>query len=600
MLWLPHTVWGCSVQITGTEVAAEQSPHKAPQNGWTHVALPDLWKSREGDSPRVLWYRISWVSACTDQPVSLAVDRMVLAAQVFFNGDLLWQDESLQSPLSRSWNMPRYWLLPMSVMKSENTLLFRVVSERHPAPGLGNVWLGDPQKIQALHKKNLWQQRQAFSINMIISLVIACLFLVIWLMRPKERALGWFGLSSLLWTFGIINMFITSPWPFELGTTWDRLSLITLIFYNCTFAMFAWSYVGLHFPRLTPLLWGSTIAVSGYIALAEAEQIAGLQFICTLLYRAIFNLVCLGFVVHVLKTRKSDQLLLGLCMLIFLLLNTYDLLAFLGLMTYLQDVKTLSAPLGSLVMFIIVAWRFVSGLRRIESFNEELQLAVGNTRDELTRILKREYELESANIRLNERLRLTHDLHDSMGSSLMRSIILTEQNRSLERSQFLSMLKELRNDLRHVIDGSSSVVSADSSTPSIWIAPLRRRFSVLFDELDVSTVWRLPEQWPFEVDAMRLLALTRFLEEALTNVLKHSRCTRLEIDMQPLPGKGLTLSVKDNGCGFDPQQISGQGQGIGMNSMRMRIERIGGNLAITSRPGETQLTVTLREEAPAT
>jgi two-component system sensor histidine kinase UhpB len=583
--------------ITAVEVAPGQSDSQPVPNSWTPVTLPDLWKQPASGAEHGLWYRVMWATECPDKPVALAVNRMVMAAQVFINGDLLWQDQSLQKPLSRSWNMPRYWLLPASVVKPENTLLFHLVSEKHPMPGLGTVLLGEPTRVLAEHSQHVWQQRDGLSINVIISTVIAVLFLVIWVMRPKEHALGWFALSSLLWSFGMLNMFLTSPWPFELGTTWDRLSLCALILYACTFTMFVWSFGEMHFPKLSVAIGSVTAVMVGVVVLVPEHYIGQLQLLCTISYRMLFALVCLGFVVHALRTRTSSHLLLGVCMLIYFLLNTYDMLAFLGLLNNFQEVKALSAPLGSVIMFIIVAGRFVSSLRRVECFNDELQAAVTTTRDELTRILKREHELEGDNIRLNERLRFTHDLHDSMGSSLMRSIILTEQTRSLERTQFLSMLKELRNDLRHVIDGSSSTVSADHSTPAVWIAPLRRRFSALFDELDVTTRWSLPEQWPMQIDAMRLLALTRFLEEALTNVLKHSGCNQLEVTLQGIEPKGLSLSVKDNGRGFDAQMVHEHGQGIGMNSMRMRIERIGGHLQISSAPGQTLLIVTLGGES---
>lgn len=590
-------MWACQAQISRIEAASELHAGELPQSGWEPVSLPDVWRPQWLGLPGGLWYRVAWTNACQDQPVALAVDRMVMAAQVYHNGELLWQDESLQAPMSRGWNMPRYWVLPASTLRGENTLLFRLVSERHPMPGLGTLTLGDLHSVLDVHERNVWQQRDALVINVIISLMIAALFLLIWLMRPKEHALGWFALSSLLWSFGMLNMFLTTPWPFESGIVWDRISLILLISYPSAFAMFVWSFGGLRFPRLTPLLWGSTALIALVIALIPAEHIVVLQFVCTVSYRIIFSLICLGYSIYALRTRQPGQMLLGVCLLIFLLLNFYDLLAHLGFLSHFQDLKALSAPISSVVMFVIVAWRFVSGLRRIETFNEELQQAVNTTREELTRILRREHELEGTNIRLNERLRMTHDLHDSMGSSLMRSIIMAEQNRSLERSQFLSMLKELRNDLRHVIDGSSSAAAVDYSTPTVWIAPLRRRFSALFDELDVNTRWRLPEQWPFEVGSARLLALTRFLEEALTNVLKHSQCSELEITLQLDEDQRMRLTVRDNGRGFDTAGVGEQGRGIGMNSMRMRIERIGGQLNITSKPGETQLTATFSAEA---
>ena len=40
-----------------------------------------------------------------------------MAGEVYANDDLLWRDASQSEPLSRSWNMPRYWRLPESAMR---------------------------------------------------------------------------------------------------------------------------------------------------------------------------------------------------------------------------------------------------------------------------------------------------------------------------------------------------------------------------------------------------------------------------------------------------------------------------------------------------
>jgi|GEM_PF-1173161 len=62
--------------------------------------------------------------------------------------------------------------------------------------------------------------------------------------------------------------------------------------------------------------------------------------------------------------------------------------------------------------------------------------------------------------------------------------------------------------------------------------------------------------------------------------------------------RGLVLAIRttDNGRGFDVDDVLTADTGVGMSSMRMRIERMGGQLRIESRPGETLLTATIRGE----
>jgi len=77
-------------------------------------------------------------------------------------------------------------------------------------------------------------------------------------------------------------------------------------------------------------------------------------------------------------------------------------------------------------------------------------------------------------------------------------------------------------------------------------------------------------------------AIYRVAQEALNNVVKHARATRISLRLATVDAT-LLLEVCDNGIGFDPGVcFSGH---LGLRSMRERIERLGGNLEIDSRPG---------------
>lgn len=567
-----------------------QSP---PTDGWERATLPDLWHSHGTGLTGPLWYRINWRNDCRDGPIALNIDRMVMAGQLFINGSLFWQDESLSEPLSRSWNLPRYWLLPDALLSKENTLLIRVVSAPHPGPGLGMVKLGSPEQLLPEYHKQWWQQRELFAINLTISLVMTGLFFVLWLLRRKEHAFGWFALASLLWSLIISNVLVESSWPFARGDIWDRLSLCAGFLYACAFCMFTWSFGGMQFPRLRRLLWGVSTLACLIAWLIPEQYLFGLQIVSAFAYWLIFSGCCLQFLFNAWRTRLPDHQVLALCLLAFLFISGYDMLTYLGVTNSDHDFRPLSAPLMSICMFLIVAWRFAGNLRRIEAFNSELQEAVLKAREELEQTLKREHLLEIDNVRLNERLHLTHDLHDSLGSSLMSSIILTEHANSLSQPQFLSMLRSLRDDLRHVIDGTSSAGPLDEDSPTEWIAPLRRRFVMLFDRLGLASNWNMPAHWPLPLNTGQRLALLRFVEEALSNAIKHSGANQLSIEMLASADGGMSLCIIDNGRGFDVAGTLADGSGIGMRSMHARISRIGGQLQIESRPGATVLKVAL-------
>lgn len=81
------------------------------------------------------------------------------------------------------------------------------------------------------------------------------------------------------------------------------------------------------------------------------------------------------------------------------------------------------------------------------------------------------------------------------------------------------------------------------------------------------------------------LAMFRIAQEALNNVAKHSNADRVEMAIRRINGHA-TLSVRDNGVGFDPQRAdaSDAGTGWGLLIMRERAEAVGAEFSLRAGP----------------
>ncbi|WP_185267003.1 sensor histidine kinase [Halopseudomonas xiamenensis] len=600
LLWaLPLLGQACPQWITAMEAARELGDDgQRPAEGWEAVSLPDIWTKRWPEHSGSVWYRLDLDDACLrDQPVALSIAGLTLAGMLYVNDELLWRDSSLSEPLSRSWNIPRYWLLPTSTLRPEgNSLWLRVTGKSYSLPGLRQVEVGQPEYIWQLHQQQWWQQRTSLVINMIVSLVMATLFSILWLLHRSESAFGWFALSSWCWAVFTCNALAYSPWPFTNSADWQRLNTSALVLYCFTSSMFIWRFGKQHFPRLGRYFRSATLLTLLLVWLVPERHLIPVLIGAASGFILLYMANCLQFQWHAYRHPQRHNVLLAACLLLFLGIMLHDILAAAGMTNGRQSQVQLTSLITPVLMFLIVAWRFTENQQRIERFNEDLLETATRTRNDLTHTLSREHQLEMENTRLNERLVIAHDLHDSLGSSLMRSIATVEQSAEPpDRTQFLSMLKMLRDDLRQIIDNSSASTSTVSATPTDWLAPLRHRFVHLFDELGLESQWQLPSQWPCNLSSAEQLTLTRFLEEALTNIIKHSHARSLSISMEPLRGGGMQLVVTDDGMGFDVAAIQQAGQGVGMRSMHARIARIGGQLHIHSRPGETILSVTLQQ-----
>jgi NarL family two-component system sensor histidine kinase LiaS len=82
---------------------------------------------------------------------------------------------------------------------------------------------------------------------------------------------------------------------------------------------------------------------------------------------------------------------------------------------------------------------------------------------------------------------------------------------------------------------------------------------------------------PLEVEQ----AFFRVAQEALSNVVRHSRASAVSVRLDCAP-EAACLEVADNGAGFDPARDNG---GFGLHSMQERMQGVGGSLGIETSPG---------------
>jgi signal transduction histidine kinase len=92
------------------------------------------------------------------------------------------------------------------------------------------------------------------------------------------------------------------------------------------------------------------------------------------------------------------------------------------------------------------------------------------------------------------------------------------------------------------------------------------------------------------LEAQRLF---RVIQEALNNVVKHAQTDKASVGLRFADGRVLAR-IEDQGRGFAPGAAGVEGQGIGLSTMRERVEMMGGTLTVDSSPGTgTRVTVEL-------
>lgn len=597
----------CHVTLNQIHKVKTPSSRELPQTGWTKTKIPDRWKddSTWQGYQGGAWYKLDWSWHCKDhvrlaEPIAFYIDYIVNAGSVFLNGDLLWTNKNLEEPLSKNWNVARYWILPISgIQQDHNEILIYVTGYSSLNAGIGPINFNNVMAIIEQTEQVTWARRNVFQLNLLLSGTLGIICFVIWMMRRSDTSFGWFALSTVLWILFLSNVLTTETFPFPNSIFAAKANLIFAMLYFQCFCIYILRFIGKKFPRIELAYSALTATLIGIVCILPFEKNADASSLIFLLYCFIFFCTYLYLCYVSYSEGRKEYILLSLCMSGIIIFALTDLMVFVFFPTSgINPLSPYTSPIITLFIVVILGARLNRNIQKIEKFNDELAFEVQKVSNELSSSMNDKHQLELSNVRLQERIKLSHDLHDGLGASIVRSMILVDQSeKSIPNTQFLSMLKLLRDDLRQIIDSGSSLDSKVPDSPLLWIAPVRHRFSQLMDDVEMNAKWVFPSEWRVKPTALQCLTLIRVIEESLTNIVKHSQASQVKVSMCHFENDLFVLTIEDNGVGFDVDSVSSHGMSIGMRSMKMRIERIGGKLTIHSRPGSTVIQVELHLKA---
>ena len=214
------------------------------------------------------------------------------------------------------------------------------------------------------------------------------------------------------------------------------------------------------------------------------------------------------------------------------------------------------------------------------------------------------YEHAQALAALQERQRLAQNLHDAVNQSLFSaSLIADVLPRLWDRDQELARtsLDDLRR-LTRAAQAEMRALLAELRPSALTDTDLGDLLHLLGNALSgrINIPVAVTVEKEIILPAEIQVAFYRVCQEALNNVAKHAKASRVDIDLRQ-EGTATELRIRDDGQGFDPEPtLPGH---YGLSLMRERAEAVGALLSITSQPGHgteliMQWTKDPREEAP--
>jgi signal transduction histidine kinase len=251
----------------------------------------------------------------------------------------------------------------------------------------------------------------------------------------------------------------------------------------------------------------------------------------------------------------------------------------------------IGSALEMLLLAFALADRFIQIRRKA---TDDVRLANVNLEQ---RLQAREAELAASHERLRkieqqetvakERQRMMQDMHDGLGSSLRTALLSVEKGHPADGA-VAEVLQGCIDDLKLAID-SMEPVQADLL---LLLATWRFRLDPRLDDTGISLLWEVTDVPALDwLDPKSALHILRILQEALTNIIKHTHATKIRVATR-VDGDQVLVSITDNGQGFAVASALKQG-GKGLSNQMRRAQSIGAEVNWDSNDAGTCFTLRL-------
>ncbi|MGB5981906.1 MAG: sensor histidine kinase [Nonlabens sp.] len=187
--------------------------------------------------------------------------------------------------------------------------------------------------------------------------------------------------------------------------------------------------------------------------------------------------------------------------------------------------------------------------------------------------LQRNFTQDIINSVEMERKRISHELHDGIGNSLLliRNRLTTDKDNSVLLQETIDEVREMSHRMHpYNFEKQGIIQSLDS-----LVADLQDSSQVFYSfETDLEKV---------DMPAEKNIQIYRIMQEAINNVEKHAQATACQISAEQ-SGGAYIFTVKDNGKGLP--SLNKVNRGLGLRSMEERAQNIGASIKIEGKENE--------------
>lgn len=240
---------------------------------------------------------------------------------------------------------------------------------------------------------------------------------------------------------------------------------------------------------------------------------------------------------------------------------------------------------------------------KLKQVEQELRQAYGEMEK---RVAERTAELEEANRRLHrlsvqiidaqeaERSKISRELHDEMGQALTAITFNLEMSLATLPADLAPTIGDRLGEAHTLTQRTLEQVRTlaldlrPAMLDDLGLIPTLRSYVGRYTRRTGIEITLEARGMEARLGAEIETALYRIAQEALTNVARHAGAQKIHICFERT-ASAVTASIRDDGCGFDVERMTGPGSapaGMGLLGIRERVHALGGCFTLQSRPDQ--------------
>ncbi len=410
--------------------------------------------------------------------------------------------------------------------------------------------------------------------------ILAVALLVVWVFRRQERDYLWLGLACATALITLVHFgYGFTPTGYRL---WTIMWVLSVSLYVLFILKFLYLFIGIAPHWLESVHALALLAFGAWVMFFPPEYAFALSMwgnVAITIPSAFLVLVVMW--VHRARMTGLDFGIFFPCLSLAMALGLYELY-----------MSMINAPLRTmhlfhfmpLVMSLACIWLILSRLIHSLRNYEELTVSLNE------RIIEKSAKLEAsfaelAEIRqreaiVAERDRIMLDLHDGIGGQLVSTLSYMRRN-DVGDDRCRRALEDALRDLALMLD---SMENHDSLVTLLGM--LRTRLEGLLSENGIEFDWQVHgEPRPQNPGPSQALNLSRIVQEAITNVIKHAQADTITIYVDE-----TRIRISDNGVGFEVDDlVIGDNLSHGLANMKRRSQSLGARFSMSSSSSGTHV-----------